>query len=174
MDRVGEERPGTGEEEQARLAAELFDQYADSIYRYLRDLLRSTEDAEDLLHDTFIAAMKGLPGLRNPEAAGSYLFSTARRLAFRKRTKDRRLIVLDTVPEESDPSDPETLYIDREKLADLERALEGLTFEQREALLLSYKHELSYREIAEITGRSENAVKAVVFRAVRKLKEVLA
>jgi RNA polymerase sigma-70 factor (ECF subfamily) len=53
------------------------------------------------------------------------------------------------------------------------RAVEELPPEQREVLVLREYHELSYREIAEITGATESAVKARLFRARQALAERL-
>jgi RNA polymerase sigma factor (sigma-70 family) len=55
----------------------------------------------------------------------------------------------------------------------VQRALQSLTAEQREAILLSRYQGLSYAEIAQIAGCSEGAVKTRVFRAMETLKKIL-
>ena len=61
----------------------------------------------------------------------------------------------------------------RESERRVQRALQSLTAEQREAILLSRYQGLSYAEIAQIAGCSEGAVKTRVFRAMETLKKIL-
>ena len=61
----------------------------------------------------------------------------------------------------------------RENEIRVQKALEALTPEQREAILLSRYQGLSYAEIAQISGCSEGAVKTRVFRAMEVLKKAL-
>jgi len=61
----------------------------------------------------------------------------------------------------------------RENELRVQRALQALTPEQREAILLSRYQGLSYAEIAQIAGCSEGAVKTRVFRAMETLKKAL-
>jgi RNA polymerase sigma-70 factor (ECF subfamily) len=58
----------------------------------------------------------------------------------------------------------------RERRAAVRRALEGLSEEQREALVLARYHGLPYSEIARVLGISVGAVKTRIFRAVETLK----
>jgi RNA polymerase sigma factor (sigma-70 family) len=51
-------------------------------------------------------------------------------------------------------------------------ALKKLSFEKREALVLSKYHGLKYREIADILNVNENSVKQRVFRAIEELRQV--
>ena len=61
----------------------------------------------------------------------------------------------------------------KKKKKEKRKALEALTPEQREAILLSRYQGLSYAEIAQIAGCSEGAVKTRVFRAMETLKKAL-
>ena len=80
--------------------------------------------------------------------------------------------MLITLPAPAEQSPDRTLE-QRENEELIKRALQALTPEQREAILLSRYQGLSYAEIAQISGCSEGAVKTRVFRAMETLKKAL-
>ena len=80
--------------------------------------------------------------------------------------------VLVTLPAPLDQA-PDRHLEQRENEIRVQKALQALTPEQREAILLSRYQGLSYAEIAQISGCSEGAVKTRVFRAMETLKKAL-
>jgi len=80
--------------------------------------------------------------------------------------------VLITLPAPAEQSPDRTLE-QRENEELIKRALQALTPEQREAILLSRYQGLSYAEIAQISGCSEGAVKTRVFHGRRRLRALL-
>src|ERR671925_2303745 len=78
----------------------------------------------------------------------------------------------DPVPA-SGENDPERLWLRREQGDELHRAVRKLPLDQREAVLLKFEGRLKNKEIGVIMGRSEGAVKLLLFRAVHGLRRKL-
>ena len=110
------------------------------------------------------------------EAAGiTGLHSRRHEAELRLKAAETNLVRLDDVLVTLPANDlsPERNLEQRENEQRVRRALDALTPEQREAILLSRYQGLSYAEIAQIAGCSEGAVKTRVFRAMETLKKVL-
>ncbi len=70
----------------------------------------------------------------------------------------------------SNDRNAETDRIQSEELDLLQQAMNQLSFEKREVLVLSKHQEMRYKDIAEVLGINENAVKVRIFRALKDLK----
>ena len=81
---------------------------------------------------------------------------------------------LEEAPERPDPQQPELLAEQREQQEALQRALDQLSPEHRQVLLLRYMQELDYGEIAAALDVSEGTVKSRINRAKGRLRELLA
>ncbi len=135
----------------------------------------STEEAEDLVQDTFVRAYRNLHRYRPTARLATWLFTIARRLSINRQRKRRPVVdseVLELV--EADVLPPSQIVADREsrqRLWDL--ADEVLSERQRTALWLYYVEDMSVVEVARVVGHSRGAVKTMLFRARRKLAAVL-
>jgi RNA polymerase sigma-70 factor, ECF subfamily len=138
---------------------ELYDAHAAELVGYLWKLTRDREAATDLMQDTFIAGMRDEAALREPAKARAWLFRIGTRLAI-KRLRRARLIAF--VPfvgtERSSEGTP-----DLEALA-VRDAMRAIASDQAAALVLHYAHGFSRAEIADLTGRSEEAIKSRIAR----------
>ncbi len=146
---------------------ELYQRYAQDVYRFAYWLCGDPADAEDITSETFVRALTA-PGDLEAETVKGYLLTIARHLVFKRNKAGQRQTVLETdlVDEQPGPV--------RQAEADLE--LES-TFHQirtlaeidRTVFLLRIREELSYEEIARITHLSLAAVKVKIHRARLKL-----
>ena len=159
-------------------ASEIYDRYSGRIYNFAFRFLRNAEAAEDAVQEVFVKMLKHANQFHGDAKLSTWLFSiTANWCRDYLRKADNKAKesddVLVTLPAPTELSPDRTLeQRENEKL--VRRALESLTAEQREAILLSRYHGLSYAEIAQIAGCSEGAVKTRVFRAMETLKKTLA
>ncbi len=125
------------------------------------------DDADDCLQDTFVKALRAYDGLDDEGDLRAWVLMIARRTAIDAlRARDRRPSpVADPEPEPVDgtptPGDPA-----------LWEAVRGLPPRQREAVALRYVGDLSYREVGEAMGCSEEAARRSAFEGVRRLREV--
>lgn len=159
-------------------ASEIYDRYSGRIYNFAFRFLRNAEASEDAVQEVFVKMLKHANQFHGDAKLSTWLFSiTANWCRDYLRKSDNKPKesddVLVTLPSPSELAPDRTLeQRENEKL--VRKALEALTAEQREAILLSRYQGLSYAEIAQIAGCSEGAVKTRVFRAMETLKKTLA
>lgn len=151
----------------------LVDRHYPRCLRYAMHRLGEREDAEEAVQDTFVRAYRALPAC-TPERFGGWLTSIlvnrCRTYGRRRQLRQLRQRPLDTVRGLAAPAPPPGGDLDASELG---RALRRLPARQREALLLKYVEELTYEEIAEVTGSGVSALKMRVRRAARRLAEYL-
>jgi len=158
--------------------ATLFRVTLPSVYRYLYGRCGDAALAEDLAQDSYLRAMKAV---RTSFKGGSsefvaWLIRIARN-RFLDHVKSGRVrweVVVDETPITLADGNPESEALATVEVADLKRVLERLTGDQQEILYLRFFQGLSIIEVATATQRSEGAVKALQFRALRALARILA
>jgi RNA polymerase sigma factor (sigma-70 family) len=158
-------------------ASEIYERYSGRIYNFAFRFLKNSEAAEDATQEVFVKMLRHAHQFHGDAKLSTWLFSiTANWCRDYLRKADNKTKesdeVLVTLPAPSEYSPDRTLE-QREDEQRVRRALELLTAEQREAILLSRYQGLSYAEIAQIAGCSEGAVKTRVFRAMETLKKAL-
>jgi RNA polymerase sigma-70 factor (ECF subfamily) len=155
--------------------AEIYDLYAEPIYRYLYRFLGEAHTAEDLTSEVFLKLIRVLNTARAPrDQLQGWLYRVARNLAvdwYRKRGKQTTL----SLREELIPTG-ESPLIRLEKDQDRQRlreALLELTQDQQQVLLLRFAQSLKIEEVAQLMGKSEGAIKLLQYRATRRLQKLL-
>lgn len=160
--------------EQKAAFAALYRRYLTPVYRYFYARTGDVQQAEDLTAQTFVAALEGLPRYRERGTFAGWLFTiAARRLAdhFRRR---RTTPLLDDVTDLPGPDPlPEALAERAEQRARLARALRTLSPDRAQAVALHFFGGLSLSETGRVMGRSKVAVKSLLHRALRDLRERL-
>lgn len=157
--------------------AVLYRRYVDRVYGYAFYLLGDHHDAEDATERTFLAALGALDGFRDTGASfRSWLFRIAHNQvanALRSRGR-RRDDSLDRVLEPADATDPAAQVTAADDARRVRAALGTLPADRRQVLVLRFVDGLSAREIGDVLGRSEGAVRVLQHRALRDLAERLA
>lgn len=145
----------------------LYRAHGPALLRYLRRMAGSAAGAEDLLHETFVQALRHTDRLSEAVSPRAWLFTVARNLGITALRRQRRVTALseDVPVAEAEPEDPR-----REAVR---QAILALPDAQREALELRLRHELSYEEIAAITGVPIGTVRSRLHHAVRRLRETV-
>ena len=151
----------------------LIRRYQDTCARFAVRMLGSRVDADDALQSAFMRAFRGLKSCKEPDRFGGWLYqiviNECRTYASRQRRRELRFPSgTDAIERAVAPgSEPER---DVDVSGHIERALSMLPSEQREAFLLKHVEELSYDEIAAMTGVSVSALKMRVKRACDGLR----
>lgn len=159
--------------------ARLVQVYLPPVYRFLRRLLNSSEDAEDLAQETFLELYKHRLELRRDAHVLPYLFTIARRkaISLMRWRKVRRFLRPISSYQEEDLTKvehtPRDHTHDKGMEEHLNRALGQLKPEKRSVLILRFFEGLSYQEIAEVMQKPENTVKSIAFRAEQELRAKL-
>jgi RNA polymerase sigma factor (sigma-70 family) len=160
-----------GDIQAQRALSVLYRRYAQRIYTYCRKIIGDGQVAEDLLQDTFVKFFEAGRQGRSVENVPGYLLTIARNLCFTHQVRAKRQFV----PfEDVHWVDTDAPYEQRELLQLIQASLELLPDEYREAFVLREYNGLSYAEIADVIGQSVDLVKVRIFRAKKKLREILA
>lgn len=160
----------------AEAFGQLYDKYLRQVYSFVYYRLGDQHDAEDLTAQVFLKALEAIRSYNRQKATFlTWLLSIAHHLVIdRYRYRGRRGEV---------PLEPELLPIELEDPEEraisnltgeiLWQALEKLTKEQRDVIVLRFSLNLSGPEMAKALGKTEGAVKALQHRALRSLERIL-
>jgi RNA polymerase sigma-70 factor (ECF subfamily) len=163
--------------------AEIYDRYAESIYRYLYRYLGDAEQAEDLTSEVFVKLLQVLNTRRAPNKhLQGWLYRVARNLAmdwFRNQAKgtplplDEHAHLMEHSDLAVDGDAPSFVVERRQTRQRLRAAICQLTADQRQVILLRFGEGLKIAEVSQVTGKSEGAVKVLQHRAVKRLAKLL-
>lgn len=157
---------------------ELVRMYEAPVYRLaLRMCGGRAEDAQEVAQEAFLAAWRGLPRFRGQCRFSSWLYKlTANAAVDHLRREKRRpaAVPLENAGEPADPHTPQEELERRELHRAVQQALDRLTPEHREVLLLRQMQGLSYQEIGAALSLEEGTVKSRISRAKRQLRTILA
>jgi RNA polymerase sigma-70 factor (ECF subfamily) len=146
---------------------DLYDLYANEVYRFALWLSGDRFEAEDITSETFVRVWVRFNTIRT-ETLKAYLFTIARNIYLKKRRNvNKQVTINDTYP---DPHpDPEQLIDSRLELLRIQNTIQNLPEIDRAAFALRVQHELPYAEIARILEISLTAAKVKVHRVRKKL-----
>ncbi|MBW5423470.1 sigma-70 family RNA polymerase sigma factor [Streptomyces sp. BG9H] len=167
-------RAGEGDEEAFE---ELVRRHAPGLLRLATRLLGSRTEAEDAVQDSFVSAWRKLPEFRRDARFGTWIHRIVTNRCLNVLRARRPAVDLEGVPEPQAPeheASPARVAEGHAAVADLTRAMAGLSPEQRVCWVLRELNGLSYESIAESVGISPEAVRGRVFRARRYLTEAMA
>ena len=154
--------------------AVLVERYRDRYARYAFHMLGNRQDAEEALQDAFTRAYRSLARCEDPERFGAWLFrilvNRCRTLGARRGRRARTFVVDEAALLEASEEHPAERAAWREEI---DRALQQLRVDQREAFLLKYVEEIGYEEMSQMTGVGVSALKMRVMRACDRLRELL-
>jgi RNA polymerase sigma-70 factor (ECF subfamily) len=152
---------------------ELLERYQNEIYRYSVQLTRNTTDADDLYQETMLKAYRAFGRLGPDSNYRAWLYRIATNTFLSQKRKDKRERPLDPVLDDhlavTNPDQPASMDA-RDLLVEVEQFVQNLPEKQRVALILRKYHELDYACIAETLNSSEEAARANVYEALRKLR----
>lgn len=153
----------------------LFENYQLPLYRYLLQMTRSREHAEELLQETFYRAFVSL-SVRDIVQVRAWLFKVARNLyidSLRKaKTEEKLMEQMKYQVEASTYYNPEKHIEIKSRQEELERILAQLPERMRTILYLREIQELSYKELEMTMNLSAAQVKTTLYRAREKFRKV--
>ncbi|MFN8619475.1 MAG: sigma-70 family RNA polymerase sigma factor [Chloroflexota bacterium] len=159
----------------------LYRKYVAQIYSFALYETRDRHAAEDLTELVFLRAMQALPrfddrGEGEASTFRTWLFQIARNAIANERRRERRHpeAPLELAVALRAPDDPAAAAVARDEAARAWDAIDRLPEERRRALVLRFVEEMSAREIGEVLGRSEGAVRVLIHRALRSVADELA
>ena len=151
----------------------LYERHKGTLFGYLYHMNRDAMLAEDLLQTVFIRVLKYKHNFRGDGKFSTWLFHIARNVNADHHRKQKRKPVAVTLDHLNLAASAveEGISHKEAELTQLERALQLLDEEKREVLVLTKLKQMKYKDVCEIFGCTEGAIKAKVFRAMQALKE---
>jgi RNA polymerase sigma-70 factor (ECF subfamily) len=153
-------------------------EFGTRIYRYLRYHVASADEADELTAETFLRAVRAAASFDPARGnAKAWLFRIAQNVLRDARRRERRRgsVSIEAFRDlVSDAPSPEERLLHEEEVRRLLAAMDELSERDREVVSLRYASELEYPEIAGILGIREAAVRTRLWRALGRLREVLA
>ena len=153
---------------------EIYKQYFKTVYKYLFCLTHNENLAEELTQETFYNAIKHIGKFKGECKISVWLCQIAKHLWY-KELKKKKLFIIEGNYEETELESSENIeenVIEKENKQILYKKIEGLNEKTKEVINLRINGELSFKEIAEIIGKTENWCRVTFYRGKEKLKEV--
>lgn len=156
--------------------AELYNAYVEKIYKYIYYKVGNTQDAEDLCEHVFMKAWEAIGHYTwNGYPFSSWLYKLAHNLVvdyYRTRRDTTPLNTIIATP--SEPADPHNAFHQTLDADELLGAMVKLTAEQRQVIALKFIEGYENAEIAVMMDRKESAIRALQYRALHSLQNILA
>jgi len=156
--------------------AKLYDAYVDRVYRFIFFRVGEARLAEDLTSQSFLKAwehlgryqIRGLP-------FGAWLFRIARNTVIDHYRVSKETVSLDeSLATEPDPHGKVDEKVEGHlEVEQLRMALRRLTEDQQQVLTLKFIEGLSTKEISQVTGKREGAIRALQMRGLQALAQIL-
>jgi len=149
----------------------LVERWHHSLWRYIRHMCDSEDDAAETLQDTWLRILRAMPGLRRPDRLRAWLFGIARR-ALMDRLRRKYARAADTqIADEFAATEAEDWPDD--DLGLVRDVLQTMPLVEREVLALFYLRELPLDQVAQVLEVPPGTVKSRLFRARRMLRSRL-
>lgn len=152
----------------------LYERYCDKVYRKCLSFAKNNAQAEDLTHDIFLKLVMKLGSFKEQAKFSTWLYSITYNYCadYARSTSKYREIYVDDGWERMDLSADDGLA----ELAEMEaqqikKAMEKMPFDEQTMLLMKYQDDISIRDIAEVQGLTESAVKMRLKRSRDKLRK---
>ena len=155
--------------------------YVDGLYSYALVLSRNRTEAEDLVQETCLRALRAMERLRPDSNAKSWLFTILRNIWFNQLRQWRsapEIVELDLDGDGANRAadtrkDPHAIYVTNIEQEQVRAAIHQLSQEFREIIILREYEELSYQEIATVLECPVGTVMSRLARARSKLRDLL-
>lgn len=148
-----------------------------SLYNFARWMARDAHEAEDVVQETYLKALRAFASFRPGSNLKAWMFKILKHTYLNSRSKLERRMTVNVGPDEDvselavDHETPYRILERRSKSQILQRAIANLPEHSREVLLLCEVEDLSYQEISEALSIPIGTVMSRLSRARRMLRE---
>jgi RNA polymerase sigma-70 factor (ECF subfamily) len=154
----------------------LHERFYEMVARYIQFKVGDIQTVEDLSGEVFVRILEGLKrGQSWQDSPQGWVMGIARHVVadfYRKRERVAEVQLSESLPS-SKEADPSQQAIINERKSRLREAIEQLNEEQREVILLRFMEGLNIEGVAKAINKTPGAVKALQYRAVRVLAELM-
>ena len=143
----------------------LYDIYAKDIYKFIMSIALNHEVAEDIMQSTFLSAIKSIHTFKGHSSVKTWLFGIAKNEYYTYLRKNPRNLKLEDINEIHYIQENNELYMSIMKI------IQELKEPQKQIVILRIINDMSFAEIGEVVGKSENYCRVNFFREKQKLWE---
>lgn len=156
-------------------AEDIYERYAQTVYRFLFSLTGEADISEELTQETFYQALRSMDTYRGESSPQVWLCAIAKRLWYKELERRKRNTQMDetTLANIAVSDDVEKGYENREDRVALYRAMQRLDADTREVIHLRLAGDFSFREIGDILGQSEVWARVRFYRGKEKLAKMI-
>ncbi len=154
---------------------QLYEEYFNTVYKYLFCLTHDANFSEELTQETFLKALEHLSSFKGDCKISVWLCQIAKNLLFNelKRKKSKSFVSIDNFSQDLiSSSDVENSIVLNEKKINLYKQMQKLDSNSKEVVYLRITGELSFKEIGDILNKTETWARVTFYRAKKKLEEV--
>ena len=148
---------------------EIYQKYARTVYKYLLSLTHSSDLAEELTQETFYQAVRSIKRFNGSCSISTWLCAIAKNQLLSYQRKNPAFENLDDCTQQVSPAEQEVF--DSVNRVELLKRLHLCPEPFREVLYLRIFGNLSFKEIGEIMGRTENWARVTFYRGKEKLRK---
>jgi len=151
--------------------SEIYDAYFSKLYNFVFYKVGNREDSEEIVSETFLRAVKGLKKYDASKGAFStWIYTIARNCVCDHFRKKYEVEDIEDHFELKSNEDVERKVAASLELQKVEEYLKKLTAAQREIVMLRVWEGMSYKEIGEVVGKKETAVKTAFGRVIKQIQ----
>lgn len=153
----------------------VYQEYTELVYRFLYSHTHDADWSQELMQETFLRAVDSVARYDGSCKLSVWLCQIAKHILWQELRRKKRMDFMELPEELPDTSgtDGETSVIRTENAQELYRAIHLLPELEKEVVLYRMTGELSFRQIGEILGKSENWSRTVFYRAKQKIRKEL-
>lgn len=148
---------------------ELYEENAKIVYHYLCSICHNKQLAEDLTQETFLQAYKSLDRFDGKCKVSTWLCQIAKHLFYQYLEKNKHEVPMEMDEQTPANEDIQKKVMMRYELLDVLKDMQKLPAQMREVMYLRITGDLSFKEIGEIMGRSENWARVNFYRGKEAL-----
>ena len=156
-----------------RKIEKIYRDYYDIVFKYVLCLTHDKDLSEDITQETFVKMIKNIDKFEGKSKLSSWLCEIAKNLWIDYLRKNKRKVELNeenTLNIESSQN-IENEYIEKENESAVLEKIKTLDDVSQRVMFLRIKGEMSFKEIGDILGKSENWARVTFYRAKQKVKE---
>ncbi|SNS88466.1 RNA polymerase sigma-70 factor, ECF subfamily [Anaerovirgula multivorans] len=150
---------------------EIYNNYFKDVYLFIYSISKDKHIAEDLTSETFLKAIKSIDSFKGNCDIKVWLFQIAKNSYYSYVRKNKNLADLDLIPEQKDDIDIEKSVCSSEESMKIHETLHKLSEPYKEVFSLRVFGELSFKQIGNLFGKTNNWACVTFHRAKNKIRE---
>lgn len=151
---------------------ELYNQYFNTVYKYLLYLTHDKDFSEELTQETFCKALEKLHTFKGECKISVWLCQIAKHLLINEQNKRKKIDSNEDLNCLEDVTKMEDTIVLKDEKINLYKKMQNLENNAKEVVHLRITGELSFKEIGDILGQTEVWARVTFYRAKKKLEEV--